>query len=1101
MISFILGLFKRLFGTQAQRQLKALRREVLHINKLCEALQPLSHDELRDATGKLRAEIAAGVKDFNEKIAGLEEEVKAIFDLKKQYVLFQKIEQLKKQRNKRLRKILDRIMHRAFAIVKETARRFKENKEIIVTANDFDRSLAANKDYLSIAGEKAHWNTTWDVASQMIKWDMVHFDVQLLGGIVLHRGKIAEMATGEGKTLVATLPAFLNALSGEGVHIWTVNDYLAKRDAVWNAPIFEFHNISVGCIEGTPIQSEKRKQAYAADITYGTNNGFGFDYLYDNIAKHQTQQVQRPYNYVIIDEIDSAAIDEAGTPYIISGPTNSLSHKHYRALKPRIKNLYQQQQKLVIGFLREAKEKIAANQINAGGTALFQAYRGLPTYKPLISYLAEKGIKKILSNTEDNYLQENSKLMPEIDRKLFFTIDKKYGKIDLTDKGIEHLTQKTDGADFFVLPDLAGQVAAITKDTALTQEEKEEQQKEVTAAFFEKSERIHCTNNLLKAYTLYEKNKEYVVMNNEVKIVDQQTGRILGSRRFSDGLHQALEAKEGVKIKRATQTFASITASNLIRKYPWKAGMTGTAKEDEVELMDIYGLAVISIPPNKPNRRKDLPDRLYKTKQEKYQAIVQFVAEIQKTTGQPILLITPSVEVSQEFRKPLGISPQKVLNAKNHALEASIIADAGKLYAKIMSTQMGARGTDYKIEDAALAVGGLVVIIVEKNPIARLDSQSRGRTARQGQPGTTICFLSLDADYVLPFKQGPLGKQVDKTWNRKGEVIVDPIIDRIIESIRKDKQQNHFHSRKTVSEYDDVKELQRGVFFKRRNNILHLDRLAFETMQSCRNTLIDLIRGYEQDKALPPLTLSEILNTPKEDIQAILVHHPKAAFEELYTLLFQQYKATSEAFAHQIEAKIKESKPGMQWAVFPVQIGEITLPIEVNIEKTLQTQGKHAIQEIHKSMILSGMDLLWSMHLQHLDYLQEDVRNANYEQKSPLLIFKAEGLKMFQKCLKKIDLHIAKVILNHTINIDGVSFQDRATAEENTNDLEINKKDMVATETKPVVVENIFSRNDRVTVAYTDGTIKTAVKYKTVVKDIEEGKCKIITPEQEKVAV
>ena len=1091
----ITGLFKPLFGTKSQREIKLLRREVVQINALYTTLESISHDELRAETETLRGEIREGLQTFDAKIAGLQEESKAAEDLKMQYALFQKIDRVKAKRSQKLHSLLDGILPRVFAIVKETARRFKEEEEIIVTANDFDRSMASEQDYVSIVGDKAHWCTTWDVDGQAVKWNMLHFDVQLMGGIVLHQGKIAEMGTGEGKTLVATLPAFLNALGGAGVHILTVNDYLAKRDAVWNAPIFEFHGISVGCIEGTKVQSPERKKAYDADITYGTNNGFGFDYLYDNIAKSKEEQVQRGHNYALIDEIDSAAIDEARTPLIISGPASSENDKCYRALNPRIKYLYQTQYKLVVGFLKEAKEKIADNRIREGGISLLRAHRGLPTYQPLIAYLSEKGIRKILGETEDVYLQENSKLMPQIDNELLFTIDGKYNRIELTDKGIESMTQKTDGeGDFFVLPDLAGETKAITEDTALTDEEKHEKKEELIQSFSEKTGRIHAVTQLLKAYSLYQKNKEYIVLDGEVKIVDEKTGRILGSRRYSDGLHQALEAKENVKIKPTTQTFASITPSNQFLMYGKLSGMTGTAKTEALELMDIYKLPVVSIPPNKPIRRQDLEDRLYKTKREKYHAIAGLVQKI-KAKRRPILIITPSVEVSEEMRKLLNVNPKKVLNAKNHLLEAKIIAEAGKLEAITIATQMAGRGADIKLEPAAEEAGGLFVIIVEKSEVRRVDDQSRGRAGRQGQPGTSVCHLSLEDPLIVHWKHGPMGQRVDRVWSKEGEVLSDSTINSLITSVQQDKEQNHFASRKRTLEYDNVKKKQRQIIFRRRNNAIHFDRLGFDIMYAVRSTIIALIQAYERDKEQVVQASSEILAIPKEEIGTILGENtPKVALQKIYDLVAQRHKTTTQTFADAIHKKLMDvEEERMERSTFPIRLGELKMSVEVDTEKSIQTQGQHAVQQFHKSMVLSSIDLLWAMHLQHMDYLQEEVRNASYEQRSPLLVFKAEGLKMFQQLLSKINQHITRVILNYSLNVDEVAYRDSVPTQEQADRLEINRKEAEeASAAKPVVVEKSFNRNDRVTVVYTDGTTKAGVKYKTVAKDMEEGECKVV---------
>ena len=1094
------GFFKRIFSTQSQRDIKKLRPIVEKINKIYGSLAVLTHDELRAETDKLRTFIETNTKSVAEKVSKLKEEAEATQDLKKQFTLFASIDKWEKKYNEKIESILLEMLPRAFAIVKETARRFKEHRELVVQATGFDKALAEKYDHLVIQGDKAHWHNRWLVRGEEITWNMVHFDVQLMGGIVLHQGKVAEMKTGEGKTVAAIPPAFLNALAKKGVHIFTVNDYLAQRDAEWMGPIFQFHGMRVACIEGTPIKSQERREAYNADITYGTNSGFAFDYLYDNIATSKDQQVQRSHHYAIIDELDCALIDNALTPFIVSGSAQVDNHKLYRNLKPRVKQMYQAQQHLVTAFLKEAKEKIGTKAQKEGALSLFRAYRGLPTYWPLITYLSEKGIKRILADTENDYLRENAQAMPEADAPLYFTIDKKTNTIDITDKGIEYLTKKDEASHFFILPDIGTQVAEIEKDHTCTDEEKIARKKALFEEFSTKSSRIHTVTQLLKAYTLYKKNQEYVVMEGEVKIVDEKTGRILRGRRYSDGLHQALEAKEDVRIAKPTQTYASITPPNQFRMYHKISGMTGTAATEATELLEIYNLEVVIIPTNKKVIRKDFPDRLYKTKREKMQAIAEIVQKIHKT-HRPILIITPDVETSEYIRKLLNIAPTRVLNAKNHLLEATIIATAGELDAITLATQMAGRGTDIKVTPEAEALGGLCVIMVEKHETRRVDNQARGRAGRQGQKGSSMCFLSLEDPLVVHWSHGALGRQVDRIWGKEGEVLIDNTINKLITSVQKNKEQNHFFSRKRTLEYDNVMDKQRKVIYRWRKHALTRKRLDFDIMYAVYSTIKDIVlqktNAEERRKEHTILTLVEVLNLQRSMIAEAMKHAPDVAIKKIYQQATKQRIQKEEAFVADLYEKLKKVK-GLKHAIVPLACNEEIIPLDLDIPAMMESQGKSAIGLIHSALTLHVLDQLWIKHLQRMDHLKDSVRTAHYEQKDPLLVYKFEGVKIFKELIHTINRTITHYLLHFKVAVDAITLQQEGLLPKQWEDLQASKDDTEGavmehgSKPAPVITAKTFNRNERVTVRYADGTTKKNIKYKTVADDIEKGSCTLV---------
>jgi preprotein translocase subunit SecA len=830
-------IFSKLFGTKSERDLKELTPYVDLVNAEYAKLASLSNDELRAQSEGLKAHIASELKSIDDQIVALREQAAAEPNVDSKEAIFKKIDALELDRNKQLEVVLMAILPKAFAIVKDTARRFKDNESLEVTASYFDRQVATKKKNVSIEGDKAVWSSTWDVIGQPIKWNMLHYDVQLIGGLVLHQGKISEMATGEGKTLVATLPAFLNALAGLGVHIVTVNDYLAKRDAEWNAPLFEFHGMSVDCIDRHQPNTTDRRNAYKADLTYGTNNEFGFDYLRDNMSRTPDELVQRKHHFAMVDEVDSVLIDDARTPLIISGPVPRGDEQEYLELKPRVSRIVEAQKKLAMELLNEAKKKIAAGDKKEGSLALFRAHRGMPKYKPLIKYLSESGIKQLMQESESIYLSENQKLMPQADAPLYFTIDERHNSIELTEKGIDFLTGESEQTNFFILPDIAVDLDLIEKDQTLSEQERVIQKEALIRDYSVKTARIHTVNQLLKAYTLFEKDVEYVIMDQKVKIVDEQTGRIMDGRRYSDGLHQAIEAKENVRVEDATQTYATVTLQNYFRMYHKLAGMTGTAETEAGEFWEIYKLDVVSIPTNVPAVRKDFEDKVYRSVREKYNALTDEIVELVEA-GRPVLVGTTSVENSEIISRMLTLRkiPHQVLNAKQHQREAEVVAEAGKPGTVTIATNMAGRGTDIKLTPDAKASGGLAIVGTERHESRRVDRQLRGRAGRQGDTGSSQFFVSLEDNLMRLFGSDRMAKVMDKMGLEEGEVIQSSMITKSIERAQKKVEENNFGMRKRLLEYDDVMNYQRDAIYTRRRNALFGDRLAVDIA----NTLYDV---------------------------------------------------------------------------------------------------------------------------------------------------------------------------------------------------------------------------------------------------------------------
>ncbi|MEA3317183.1 MAG: preprotein translocase subunit SecA, partial [Bacteroidota bacterium] len=928
------------------------------------------------------------------------------------------------QIDEKLKQKLDEILPMAFSIVKETARRFKENEYIDVTANEFDKDLAAKYDYVEINDNKARYYNSWIAGGTEITWDMLHYDVQLIGGVVLHNGKVAEMATGEGKTLVATLPVFLNALSERGVHIVTVNDYLAKRDSEWMGPIFEFHGLSVDCIDKHEPNSDARRKAYQADITYGTNNEFGFDYLRDNMTSNPEELVQRKHNYTIVDEVDSVLIDDARTPLIISGPVPKGDTQQFDELKSEVEILVNAQKKLTTTILAEARKKLIDEDTEKGGFLLLQAYKGLPKNKALIKTLSEEGKKTLVHKTENFYMQDNNKNMHKVTDELFFIIDEQNNSIELTDKGHDLIAAKSDDPNLFILPDIGTEISEL-ENSELSEKEKLERKDKLIQEYSIKSERVHTINQLLKAYTLFEKDDEYVVVDNKVKIVDEQTGRIMEGRRYSDGLHQAIEAKEHVKIEAATQTFATITLQNYFRMYNKLAGMTGTAETEAGELWDIYKLDVVVIPTNKPIVRFDYDDYVYKTKREKYTAVIDEIVGLTKA-GRPVLVGTTSVEISELLSRMLKIQGIKhnILNAKRHQHEADIVAEAGRAKNVTIATNMAGRGTDIKLSKEVIESGGLAIVGTERHESRRVDRQLRGRAGRQGDPGSSQFFVSLEDNLMRLFGSNRISGIMDKMGLKKGEVIQHGMISKSIERAQKKVEENNFGIRKRLLEYDDVMNAQRDVIYKKRKHALYGERLGvdianmmFDVSENIVNTYLENgdFEGFEME-------LLRILgiDSPLSEQEFIKADNNKLT-DEIYKIVLDTYKRKESVIAEQAYPVIKDvyKKSAHQYKniVVPITDGTKTIQVVTNLEKTYETEGRELVKSYQKTAILANIDESWKEHLRELDDLKQSVQAASYEQKDPLLIYKFESFELFSSMMGAVNKSIVSTLVKGHIPV------------------------------------------------------------------------------------
>ena len=1005
---------KKLFGNKSDRDMKELLPIVGKVNAEWEKLKGLSHDELREVANGLKAKIKAHIREEEEEIVALKkrvEEEKPTIEEREE--IYNRVDKLEEEIDKKVEDILTELLPVAFAVMKDTARRFKENEEIEVTATQFDRDLAVNHDFVEIEGDKAVWFNSWIAGGNEVTWDMVHYDVQLIGGAVLHQGKIAEMATGEGKTLVATLPVFLNALTGRGVHMVTVNDYLAKRDSEWMGPLYMFHGLSVDCIDKHQPNSPDRRKAYMADITFGTNNEFGFDYLRDNMAINPEDLVQRKHNYAIVDEVDSVLIDDARTPLIISGPVPKGDDQMFDEYKPRVDRLVRMQRDLVAKIFNDAKALLESDdpkKRKEGSILLLRAHKGLPKYKPLIKFLSEQGNKAILIKTENEYMQENNRRMPEITDPLYFVIDEKQNSIDLTDKGHDTITAAGEDPKFFILPNIGEEVAEIEK-TVKDEKEKLRQKDEMIQNYAVKSERVHTVNQLLKAYTLFEKDVEYVVIDNKVKIVDEQTGRIMEGRRYSDGLHQAIEAKEGVKVEAATQTFATITLQNYFRMYHKLAGMTGTAETEAGELWDIYKLDVVVIPTNKPIIRKDANDLVYKTKREKYNAVIDEIVRLVEA-GRPVLVGTTSVEVSELLSRMLKLRniPHNVLNAKLHHKEADIVAEAGKSRTVTIATNMAGRGTDIKLSPEVRAAGGLAIIGTERHDSRRVDRQLRGRAGRQGDPGSSQFFVSLEDDLMRLFSSERIIRVMDRLGHKEGDVIQHSMITRSIERAQKKVEENNFGIRKRLLEYDDVMNSQRTIIYKQRRNALLGERIGVAVANHMYDVCEAVVNEYQPDNDWEGFKL-EVLRllsidfeiTPEEFQQL----KPEELTEKLYAQVREVYTRKVEHIAQQAYPVIKDVFENrgdvFKNIVVPFTDGQKMYSVVTNLEKAYRTQGEDLMRSYEKAIILAQIDEAWKEQLREMDDLKQSVQKAAYEQKDPLLIYKFESYNLFKTMVEKIN--------------------------------------------------------------------------------------------------
>ena len=1014
----------KIFGNKASRDMKEIQPWVEKVKAVYSEISKLSNDELRAKTQELKQIIKNSAVEENKKI----EELKATIEdteLEKREAIFSQIDKLEKEVLDKYEKALNEVLPTAFAIVKDTARRLSENDEIVVTATDFDRQLAGEgKDFVSIDGDKAIWKNHWTAGGNDMKWNMVHYDVQLFGGVVLHQGKIAEMATGEGKTLVATLPVFLNALTGNGVHVVTVNDYLAKRDSEWMGPLYMFHGLSVDCIDKHQPNSDARRRAYMADITFGTNNEFGFDYLRDNMAGSPKDLVQRKHNYAIVDEVDSVLIDDARTPLIISGPVPKGDEQLFEVLRPLVERLVEAQRKLATQFLADAKRLIYSDKkedVEAGFLALYRSHKALPKNKPLIKFLSEPGIKAGMLKTEEIYMEQNNKRMPEAVEPLYFVIDEKLKSVDLTDKGVDLITGNSQDPTLFVLPDIAGQLSALENETGLTDEEKLAKKDELLTNYAIKSERVHTINQLLKAYTMFEKDTDYVVMDGQVKIVDEQTGRIMDGRRWSDGLHQAVEAKEGVKVEAATQTFATITLQNYFRMYHKLSGMTGTAETEAGEFWDIYKLDVVVIPTNRPIARIDMNDRVYKTKREKYKAVIE---EIEKmvNAGRPVLVGTTSVEISEMLSKMLTLRKieHNVLNAKLHQKEAEIVAKAGQGKTVTIATNMAGRGTDIKLSAEVKAAGGLAIIGTERHESRRVDRQLRGRAGRQGDPGSSVFFVSLEDDLMRLFASDRLAHWMDKMGFKEGEMIEHSMISKSIERAQKKVEENNFGIRKRLLEYDDVMNKQRTVVYTKRRHALMGERIGMDIVDMiwdrCANaveqpTYNDCKMEVLQTLAMEvPFTEEEFNDKRKEDLA-------EKTFQEAMAL-FKRKTERMAQIANPVIKQVYEAQGHMyENIMIPITDGRRMYNISVNLKEAYETESKAIVKAFEKAILLHTIDDAWKENLRELDDLKHSVQNASYEQKDPLLIFKLESVTLFDNMVSKINNETISVLMRGQIPV------------------------------------------------------------------------------------
>jgi len=1067
--------FKKIFGTKADRDMKALRPTLDKVLEAYKSIDQLSDDELRARCQELKDRIREAIAADEARVAEIKAELEKDIPVTQKEALATEQDKLVKKIDEAIEKVLDEILPDAFAIMKSTARRFKENPEIRVKATDFDRQLSTVKEFVSIDGDHAVWQNHWIAGGNEVTWDMVHYDVQLIGGIVLHQGKIAEMATGEGKTLVATLPVFLNALAGKGVHVVTVNDYLSKRDSEWMGPLYMFHGLSVDCIDKHQPNSEGRKKAYACNITFGTNNEFGFDYLRDNMATSMNDLVQRKHHFAIVDEVDSVLIDDARTPLIISGPVPKGEDQQFLEYKPLVERLYNTQKTLVNQLLNEAKKLIAEGNEKDGGVLLFRAFKGYPKYKPLIKFLSEPGMKQLLQKVENYYIQDNEREMPFITDELYFVINEKQHSVDMTDKGRDLITGNLSDSNFFVLPDVGAAVAEVQKDSTLSAEEKQVKKDDILADFALKSERVHTVSQLLKAYTMFDKEIDYIIQDGKIKIVDEQTGRIMEGRRWSDGLHQAVEAKENVKVEAATQTFATITLQNYFRMYHKLAGMTGTAETEAGEFWSIYKLDVVVIPTNRPIARIDNNDLIYKTKKAKYEAVIAKVVELTKE-GRPVLVGTTDVETSELLSRMLrlrGIQHQ-VLNAKQHAREAEVVKHAGEPSTVTIATNMAGRGTDIKLPDEVKEAGGLAIIGTERHDSRRVDRQLRGRSGRQGDPGSSIFYVSLEDKLMRLFGSEKIAGVVDRLGMQENEALEAPMLNSSIERAQKKVEENNFGIRKRLLEYDDVMNSQREVIYTKRRNALSGERVEIDVMnmmQDIAQILVERADGmpYDDFSELVMMSLSIDLGFDQEFYDKA---SNKALVEKLHQHMLETYERRMDTMAQRampIVKKVYETQAAIYTNIaIPISDGRKMLTLSVDLKKAYESEGKEIARALSKTITLWQIDEKWKEHLRDMDDLKQSVQNATYEQKDPLLIYKFESFNLFSQMLEDLNKDVLSFLLRSHIPLRDASEAPRhapAQRKPDMSQLQTSRTDLVTNggepkSNAPVHVEKQVGRNE-----------------------------------------
>ena len=1049
-MSIINSLIKLFVGDKAKNDLKSIQPLVEKIKAYAAELEHISNDELRSKTIAFKEKIKEARATFDTQIADLQAQANATEDIDKKEDLYTEIDKLSAEAYQASEKVLNDILPEAFATMKETARRFATNETISVTATPRDRELSATHDYVTIEGDKAIWKNHWDAAGKDVTWDMVHYDVQLIGGIALHQGKIAEMQTGEGKTLVATLPVYLNALTGNGVHLVTVNDYLARRDSAWMGPLFEFHGLRVDCIDNHQPNSQARRNAYNADITYGTNNEFGFDYLRDNMAHTSEDLVQRAHNYAIVDEVDSVLIDDARTPLIISGPTPKGDRHEFNELKPLVADLVEKQRTYLTKVLADARKLIAEGNTKEGGFQLLRVYRGLPKNKALIKFLSEEGVKQLLQKTENYYMQDNNREMPKVDAELYFVIDEKNNQIELTDKGFADIASYDGDKNFFVLPDIGVEIANIESQNLPIEEEAKLKEK-LLQDFTVKSERIHTLNQLLKAYTLFEKDVEYVLIDNKVLIVDEQTGRIMDGRRYSDGLHQAIEAKENVKIEAATQTYATITLQNYFRMYSKLSGMTGTAITEAGEFWEIYKLDVMEIPTNRPIARKDYNDLIYKTKREKYNAVIDKVVSLSEA-GRPVLIGTTSVEVSELLSRMLTMRKIKhnVLNAKLHKKEAEIVAEAGQSGVVTIATNMAGRGTDIKLSPEVKAAGGLAIIGTERHDSRRVDRQLRGRSGRQGDPGSSLFYVSLEDNLMRLFGSERIARLMDKLGHKEGDVIEHSIMTKRIETAQKKVEENNFGIRKRLLEYDDVMNAQREVIYKRRRHALEGERLKVDLANMIFDTCEVIVESNKSANNYKNFEFELIkyfsLKTQISEAEFAKATNNELTFR-LYREVLDHYQQKTERSAAQAFPVIREvyENPSNTYEriVVPFTDGQKMLNIVTDLKEAYESGGKKLISDFEKNITLAIIDDEWKTHLRQMDELKQSVQLAVHEQKDPLLIYKFEAFQLFKAMIDKVNKDIVSFLFRAELPTQAPEVQEAHAPQRSNEHYQTNKEEVL----------------------------------------------------------